>query len=94
MGTDFHADLCMEKEGSDRIQGPSYARGLATFLLHVQFVWVLSQRRNNVRLMTYFFSDGKIHVILNKLQKLSTDEYDGPGTANMLINTLCETLGM
>ena len=44
--------------------------------------------------MTYFFSEGQIHVILNKLHKLSTSEYDGPGTANMLIQTLCETLGV
>lgn len=43
---------------------------------------------------TYFFTGGKLHVILNKLQKLSSSDYDGPGTANMLVNTLCETLGV
>ena len=52
MGTDFHADLCMEKEGSDRIQGPSYARGLATLLMHVQFVWVLSQKKMIEKLLS------------------------------------------
>ena len=43
---------------------------------------------------SYFFNNGKLHVILNKLHKLSTDEYSGEGTAKMLINTLCETLGV
>ena len=32
--------------------------------------------------------------MLNKLHKLSTDEYSGEGTAKMLINALCETLGV
>ena len=31
---------------------------------------------------------------MNKLQKLSTVDYDANGTANMVINTLCETLGV
>ena len=54
---------------------------------------VTVKRRSYTVIMTYFFFDGKIHVILNKLQKLSTNEYDGRGTANMVVNTLCETLG-
>ena len=45
-------------------------------------------------ILTYYFHKGKIHIILNKLQKLSSEDYDGIGTANMLISTLCETLGM
>ena len=45
-------------------------------------------------ILTYFFFKGKIHIILNKLEKLSSDEYDGEGTARMLIRTLCETLGV
>ena len=44
-------------------------------------------------IMTYFFSDGKIYCILNKLQSLSTADYDSEGTAKMVIKTLCETLG-
>ena len=44
--------------------------------------------------MTYFFCNGKIYVILNKLQKLSTDQYDSFGTAKMLISVLTETLGI
>ena len=43
--------------------------------------------------MTYFFSSGKLYVILNKLQKLSTKDYNAEGTAKMVIETLCETLG-
>ena len=42
---------------------------------------------------TYFFFDGKIYVILNKLQKLTTEDYNSEGTASMVIKTLCETLG-
>ena len=37
---------------------------------------------------------GKIHVILNKLHKLSKEQYDSVGTANMVIDVLCETLGV
>ena len=44
--------------------------------------------------MTYFFHEGKIFVILNKLTKLNSDEYDSEGTAYMVINTLKETLGV
>ena len=45
-------------------------------------------------LMTYFFKDGKLHVILNKLHKLGLLEYDSMGTAKMVINVLTETLGL
>ena len=44
--------------------------------------------------MTYFFNKGKIHIILNKLHKLRTDEYSSEDTATMLIEVLCETLGV
>ena len=54
---------------------------------------VTVQRTSFTVICTYFFNDGRIHVILNKLRKLSTEEYDGRGTAIMLIDTLCETLG-
>ena len=45
-------------------------------------------------IMTYFFFKGKIHVILNKLHKLSEEEYDSKGTAIMLVNSLRDTLGL
>ena len=44
--------------------------------------------------MSYFFQNGKIYVVLNKLEKLSTDDYDSIGTAKMVIKTLCDTLGI
>ena len=44
--------------------------------------------------MCYFFCNGKLHCVLNKLHKLSTDEYDLKGTAQMVVNVLCETLGL
>ena len=43
--------------------------------------------------MTYFFAEGHIYVILNKLAKLSTQDYNSEGTASMMIKTLFETLG-
>ena len=44
--------------------------------------------------MTYFFCEGKLHCILNKLHKNTTDDYDSKGTATMIIKVLCETLGL
>jgi hypothetical protein len=44
--------------------------------------------------MTYFFLDGKLHIVLNKLQKLELLDYDSNGTAQMVIRVLTETLGL
>ena len=55
---------------------------------------VTVNRTSYTVIMTYFFWNGTIHIILNKLVKLSTSEYDGPGTANMVINCVTETLGL
>ena len=55
---------------------------------------VTVNRTSYTVIMTYFFWRGAIHIILNKLVKLSTSEYAGPGTANMVINCLTETLGL
>ena len=43
--------------------------------------------------VTYFFWEGKLHVVLNKLTILKEEDYDAVGTAEMVINTLCLTLG-
>ena len=43
---------------------------------------------------TFFFHEGKIHCILNKLEKLSTIDYTGNGTALMVVRVLNETLGL
>ena len=55
---------------------------------------VTVQRISYTVILTFFFHEGRIRIILNKLAKLSTDEYDAEGTAEMLINTLLETLGV
>ena len=47
---------------------------------------VTVQKTSYTAIMTYSFHGGKIHMVLNKLQTLSTSDYDGPGTANMLIS--------
>ena len=55
---------------------------------------VTVQRTSYTVMLTFFFFRGKIHVILNKLVKLTTNDYDALGTAEMVINTLTETLGV
>ena len=55
---------------------------------------VTVQRISYTVICTYFFYDGKIHVILNKLQLLGTLDYDSNGTALMVVNALKETLGL
>ena len=52
------------------------------------------QRTSFTVIVTYFFYNGKIHAILNKLQKLEEKDYDSKGTAAMLIKVLCDTLGV
>ena len=58
------------------------------------FAPVTVQRTSFTVVHTYFFFNGKLHVILNKLHNLSSDQYDSTGTAKMVIKTLCETLGV
>jgi hypothetical protein len=55
---------------------------------------VTVQRNSYLALLTYFFYNGKIHVFLNKLIKCTTQDYDGPGTAKVIVDTLKETLGL
>ena len=42
-------------------------------------------------IMTYFFFGGRIYVLLNKLVHLTTKDYNGPGTAEMVLKCLEET---
>ena len=44
-------------------------------------------------ILTYFFFEGQIFLCLNKLEKMSEDDYDGEGTAVMVVRVLEETLG-
>ena len=43
-------------------------------------------------IMTYYFHGGKIHVLLNRVHPMTSNEYDGEGTAHMVIETLQDTL--
>lgn len=43
--------------------------------------------------ITYFFWDGRLHVILNQLTILTLEDYDADGTARMVVDTLTSTLG-
>ena len=69
------------------------------FKNHVNYITVTLdkvtvQRTSYTVILTFFFHEGKIHIILNKLAKLSTEEYDATGTAEMLVQTLVDTLGI
>ena len=44
-------------------------------------------------ILTYFFHDGQIFIYLNRLEKLQEADYDGPGTAAMLVKVLRDTTG-
>ena len=44
-------------------------------------------------ILTYFFHDGQIFICLNRLEKLQETDYDGPGTAAMLVKVLRDTTG-
>ena len=45
-------------------------------------------------LLTYFFWEGKIYVLLNKLNVMNEDEYDSEGTARAVVEVLLLTLGV
>ena len=60
---------------------------------NINCIQVTVQRSSFTVICTYFFAEGHIYVILNKLAKLSTKDYNAEGTASMVIKTLCETLG-
>jgi hypothetical protein len=54
---------------------------------------VTVQRTSFTVILTYFFHGGKIHVVLNQLVKLTTEDYEA-GTASMVVKCLSETLGL
>ena len=55
---------------------------------------VTVQRVSYTVLLTYFFSEGKIHVLLNSLMVMKSSEYDSEGTARAVVRELAETLGI
>ena len=42
---------------------------------------------------TYFFWEGKLHIVANELRVLTLNDYDSEGTAKMVVASLCSTLG-
>ena len=44
--------------------------------------------------MKYYFFEVKAHVMLNKLEKMSLEGYSSEGCAQMVVDTLMETLGL
>jgi hypothetical protein len=55
-----------------------------------QLLWtkVTVQRTSYTVLMTYFFFEGVIYIILNKLVIMHEDEYDSEGTARSVVAAL------
>ena len=45
-------------------------------------------------IMTYYFWEGKINILLNRVQPMTSEDYDGVGTAEMVLTTLQDTLGL
>ena len=43
-------------------------------------------------ILSYFWYKGAIHCVLNKIHVMTSDEFDGEGTAEFLVSTLLETL--
>jgi hypothetical protein len=55
---------------------------------------VTVQRTSYTVLLTYFFRDGVIYILLNKLMVMKVDEYDSEGTARAVVDSLVSTLGI
>ena len=55
---------------------------------------VTVQRTSYTVLLTYFFWEGKIHVLLNSLMVMKPGEYDSEGTARAVVKELMATLGI
>ena len=55
---------------------------------------VTVKRTSFTVITTYYFHEGKLHVVLNKLEIMKKkEEFSAEGTAQMVVNTLKETLG-
>ena len=55
---------------------------------------VTIQHRTFTVLLSFFFYEGSIYCLLNDLLKMEDDDYDGPGTAGMVVRSLMLTLGL
>ena len=55
---------------------------------------VTIQRTRFTALLTYFFHNGVIYIILNKLFVMAAVEYNSEGTARSVVGHLMETLGL
>ena len=42
---------------------------------------------------TYYFDEGALSCLLNKIEPMTTEDYDGSGTASMVARVLCESYG-
>ena len=55
---------------------------------------VTVQRTLYTCLLTYYFYNGVLYCLLNKLMTIAEDDYDSPGTARAVVEALMETLGV
>jgi len=52
------------------------------------------QYRSFTVLITFFFYNGRIHCLLNALLHMDLEAYNAAGTAELIVNSLRETLGL
>lgn len=45
-------------------------------------------------IVSYFFAEGRIWILLNSVYKMDQREYDGAGTAKMVVKVLMDSLGL
>ena len=55
---------------------------------------VTTQRVSYTCLLTYYFYDGIIYCMLNKLMTMGENDYDSEGSARAVVEGLTETLGI
>ena len=51
-------------------------------------------RQSFTVLLSFFFSDGEIKCLLNKVIKMDTSMYDSKGTSFMVVDNLQKSLGL
>lgn len=84
-------DDCFEVV-TDKIQGLFQSGNITECSVTLDKVTV--QHKSFTVVLTFFFWKGKIYCVLNGLITMTKDDYNAQGTAEMLVRTLRETLGL
>ena len=60
----------------------------------VTLVKITVQRIPYCAVLTYFFYEGRISILLNSVHRMKSEQCDSGGTAQMVATILMETLGL